>query len=68
MWYVGSASERNEADGPSCASECPRSSVGLEQQPSKLWVAGSNPAGDASFHINDVNDSRKTFQPLVHRH
>src|SRR5712691_8026591 len=26
----------------------PRSSVGLEQQPSKLWVAGSNPAGDAN--------------------
>ena len=28
-----------------------RSSVGLEQQPSKLWVLGSNPNGITSFEI-----------------
>ncbi len=28
------------------------SSAGLEQQPSKLWVAGSNPAGGTIFEKN----------------
>ena len=33
----------------------PRSSAGLEQEPSKLWVAGSSPAGVAKFMVAEVS-------------
>ena len=36
---------------------CARSSVGLEQQPSKLWVAGSNPAERANADMVELVDT-----------
>ena len=37
---------------------CFNSSVGLEQQPSKLWVLGSNPNGITPQHSNHTFEKR----------
>src|SRR5438105_12256449 len=44
----------------------PRSSARIEQQPSKLWVAGSNPAGVASKLIGRFGNSRPVDERTPH--
>ena len=46
--------------------ESVRSSAGLEQQPSKLWVAGSSPAGQAKLTIEErrYKKRNKNEKPL----
>ncbi len=42
-----------------------RSSVGLEQQPSKLWVLGSNPNGITKVQNNVKEDSTSVVSSLL---
>ena len=42
-----------------------RSSVGLEQQPSKLWVLGSNPNGITKVQNNVKEDSTSVASSLL---